>query len=96
MYHADVPNTISLSEGYVLGATSGSRKGKWDLHSKNRERGKEAPELGSSLLFNWGHVLLMTFANVLMISSYNLRCLRLPQRDLSSQRGVSLEWKWLL
>lgn len=34
--------TASLSQGFVFGAASGG-EGKWDVHSKDRERGEEPP-----------------------------------------------------
>lgn len=36
-----VLNTTSLSQGYVLEAASGNRKGKWNPHSKDRRRDEE-------------------------------------------------------
>ena len=37
VYDTGVFNTTSPSEGYVLGVASGSGKGKWNPHSKDRE-----------------------------------------------------------
>lgn len=42
VYCAGILNTTSLFQGCVLGAAaSGSEKGKWNPHSKDRESGKE-------------------------------------------------------
>jgi len=59
--HPDALNTLSLSQGCVLGVASGSREGKWKSHSKDRGRDEEPPVcLGPSHGSTSGRILLMT------------------------------------
>ena len=58
IHHLDDLSTTSLYQGYVLGANSGSREGKWNPHSKDRGRGEEPPTIGIWLK---GQPLVMPF-----------------------------------
>lgn len=59
--HPDGLNTISLSQGFVLGVPSGSREGKWKAHSKERGGVEEPPIcLGPAHGSTSGYILSMT------------------------------------
>ena len=98
MYRVDVPNTTSLSPGYVLGQPLGVGEVHGTLIPRTGKGVRSLQMSGSSSRCNWCHVLLMTFTNAspLMSRSYGFICPPLLQCDLSSQHPhrVSLVWGW--
>lgn len=51
--HVGVFNTMLLSQGCVLGVASGSQKGKWNPHSKDRGSGQQPLNAWVQLLGQW-------------------------------------------
>ena len=57
IYHAGVLNTMSLSQGYVLGTASGSGKDKCNSHSKDGGEGEGLSIALVQLMVNWQPLL---------------------------------------
>lgn len=75
VHHAGVLNTTSTSQGHVLGAASGSRKGKRSSLSQEDGGGGKRPPSAQVQLS--GHVSSMTFS-----SSYVSPFIHVPQKHL--------------
>lgn len=69
IYHVGVFNTASLSQGYVLGAASGSGKNKQNHIPKTGEEGGASDHPGPDHGSTGDPIFLMTFANMLIIVS---------------------------